>query len=418
MKKSMHVKQKINKPKVDKHVDFVIYINTTGEGGFLDHGSVKDMCKFMFHNKNIKFINESTLPHDFAMRDLCLNHNHIVEWIKNCEAVLYYISTPDWSNSADSYIAGLCAAYSKNMISLMSHSLSSDVTNPWLTYISGMEDDYNFARIGGSIGIEVERKFLISEDLYYKMLELKTNNTPRKSLYITQTFDNNMVRYRELSNADIYGNPIIDDEDQYSIYIKEIKSNPNLFKQNTPTSTKIEVGIPISKKSYIAKFKEFKRYHEYERPIKKHRISYSYYDSDIDAKISIEFDKIKISTHTMYVAEIELYKNIISTINHSNDLGLDDLKNIKYKCKYLNGLIDKINNINFKEICENEIGLSVSDSDYYLISPKDNINNQRIMRFITDHTDQENYLKFIEFMKYCNSKCKGSVIKTLKSLHR
>ena len=47
MKKSMHVKQKINKPKVDKHVDFVIYINTTGEGGFLDNGSVKDMCKYL-----------------------------------------------------------------------------------------------------------------------------------------------------------------------------------------------------------------------------------------------------------------------------------------------------------------------------------------------------------------------------------
>lgn len=380
-KAKKHVKQKTGRPKINKHVDYVIYINHKDDKEFIDY------CNKLYPNKVLKFINVSEMNTEYAQEYVTNNYKDINEWIQHSEVVVVYT---DNNAPVDSFIMGICSVYNKPLRTIGDSVFDSQFYVPIGVDDPTDERGYRSAYTE----YEIENKYLISEELYNKIINAETvNPISRTDLDIVQFLDYDDVRYREIITLGYDGKLDLDQEENPPQYIKEIKSTIS----DGEVSVKTETGANVSFRQYVNKFKEFKRWHDYERPIRKRRTCFSIFNDELGF-IHFEVNKIKISTHTMY--ELEIESTIMSRLNEPTDI--------------INKYTDRFKGDELLKQCAEALDVELSEGSYSRILPEDNITNKRIMNFIMEHKDQENYLKFIDFKNYCNSKCKNSVIKTKK----
>jgi CYTH domain-containing protein len=197
---------------------------------------------------------------------------------------------------------------------------------------------------------EVERKWLISEELYNSLLNLYNYNSDCYNKKITQFVDDNGVRYRKLSSP--------------TEYIKCIKSDKSEF-------TRYEMESLIDKDLYETKLAEFKNSDKYFSLINKERTTIK-----ITNYANLEINRHKIGSNYFYTAEIE-YKDYYS----ARVLDLNDI------------------------ITDHDIGLN----DFYEFTNSKEISNKILMKL-----NARKKTEIEEFSNYVNSLCKNCFIKIEK----
>ena len=135
---------------------------------------------------------------------------------------------------------------------------------------------------------EIERKWLISEDLYNSLLNISYDSpkpywVPQTTQKIQQFIDNDGVRYRKVTSP--------------TRYIKCIKSHKSEV-------TRFEMESLVDKDIYESKLLEFKNSDKYCSVINKERSIFKIYDY-----ATLELNRHKIGSNYFYVAEIEYNEN-------------------------------------------------------------------------------------------------------------
>ena len=157
---------------------------------------------------------------------------------------------------------------------------------------------------------EIERKWLISENLYNELINIPQSIQDWIPVYttkISQFIDDNGIRYRK-QNAS-----------RYPQYIKCVKSDKDEF-------TRFEIESVIDKTMYENKLAEFKESTKYTSVINKDRFTVNIRD------VVLELNKHKIGSHYFYTAEIE-YAN-------KSRIREIDLSTIIKENNICNGLLD------------------------------------------------------------------------------
>lgn len=339
----------------NRHIDFLVWVDLNSV--FDEH--LEDKFQSIFGGRRIEFIYDNE-------DELFVNTEDVKQKIRYCEAIFVYSNELKPTKSTYYFLLGLASVLGKKVYNIRAESDINSILN-----------------------YEIESKFLISEKLYKRLME--NQGYSREDMEITQYLDQDGVRYRETIYTDHHGNPFPESKSQFT---KEIKGDFSI--SSDWLSTKTEFSTPIELREFVIKTKEFKRLHNYERPIKKHRTRF--YIPTQDGVIHFEINKIKISTHTMYTLEMER---------------LVPFTNID--CRPIGFINNAIGTLSPYRgiIMDMSRGLEDIDKHYHLIKSDDNINNKAIMGFIMDRMDRK-YLDFIAFKNKCNELCYSSVIKTPK----
>ena len=143
-------------------------------------------------------------------------------------------------------------------------------------------------KIKTKVSDEIERKWLISEELYNSLTNIsyelpKPSWSPQGVRKITQFVDNNGVRYRKLTSP--------------AQFIKCIKSDKSEF-------TRFEIESLVSKEIYESKLDEFRNSDKYCSVINKERSIFKLWDY-----ATLELNKHKIGSNHFYTAEIEYHED-------------------------------------------------------------------------------------------------------------
>lgn len=204
---------------------------------------------------------------------------------------------------------------------------------------------------------EVERKWLISEDLYNSLLNI-FYNLPKPSWgyqtthKITQFVDNDGVRYRKIISP------------SGTRYIKCIKSDKDEF-------TRFEMEALVNKEIYESKLVEFKNSDKYCSVVNKERSVFKLWDY-----ATLELNKHKIGSNYFYVAEIEYHDT------------------------------SKVREIDIPMILNTH---KINSKDFYEFTHSKEISNKTLMRL-----NARSKTKVEEFSNIVNSLCKNCFVKIEK----
>ena len=202
---------------------------------------------------------------------------------------------------------------------------------------------------------EIERKWLISEELYNSLLNISYNLPKPSWRYqtthkITQFVDDDGVRYRKISSP--------------TRYIRCIKSD----KDNV---TRFEMEALVDKETYESKLIEFKNSDKYCSVVNKERSVFKSWDY-----ATLELNKHKIGSNYFYVAEIEYHD------------------------------ISKVREIDIPMILNTH---GINSKDFYEFTDSKAISNKTLMRLnARKKTDIE------EFSNIVNNLCKNCFVKIEK----